>query len=346
MDRNGTFLAGLDPRSARILEIGPSFSPIAPKRGGWKTTIVDHTDRPGLVAKYKNAPVDVSKIEDVDYIWAEGALHDGIPSELHGTYDAIIASHVIEHVVDPISLLLSAEQILSRSGRILLAVPDLRLCFDCLRPVSTTGQVIAAWREKRVRHCWSSVFDAYAYDSRPDGQVPSWSRGGGNNLSFSADFIQTWENLRNYQDKGEGKYLDAHAWTFTPASFSLIMLELTALGLSHWQLDQLIECPALEFLAFLRRADPQALTREALATERMTLLRNRCAELRELGDWTLNPYAGSVQEVITQTVIQQVEAKVPEADETSLEEELARLDETTDALLRMAETLQRHVFDK
>src|SRR5579883_2367394 len=162
MDRNGMFLAGLEPQSARILEIGPSFSPIAPKRGGWKTTVVDHTDRAGLVAKYAGAPVDVANIEDVDCIWAGEALHECVPRELWGTYDALIASHVIEHVTDPISLLLSAEQLLSPSGRVLLAVPDLRLCFDCFRPVSTTGQIIAAWREKRRRHSWSSVFDACA----------------------------------------------------------------------------------------------------------------------------------------------------------------------------------------
>ena len=47
MARNETLLRGLEPGVSKILEVGPSFSPVAPKRDGWLTTIVDHTERPG-----------------------------------------------------------------------------------------------------------------------------------------------------------------------------------------------------------------------------------------------------------------------------------------------------------
>jgi hypothetical protein len=51
MSRNETLLRGLEPGVSRILEVGPSFNPVAPRRDGWLTTIVDHTDRSGLLAK-------------------------------------------------------------------------------------------------------------------------------------------------------------------------------------------------------------------------------------------------------------------------------------------------------
>ena len=38
-----------------------------------------------------------------------GSLDEAVPSELHGTFDACIASHVFEHIPDPIGLLGSLE---------------------------------------------------------------------------------------------------------------------------------------------------------------------------------------------------------------------------------------------
>jgi SAM-dependent methyltransferase len=88
----------------------------------------------------------------------ETLLHDKLD-----TFDAIIASHVIEHLVDPIGFFNSAWRLLKEDRRVALAVPDKRLCFDCLRPVSTTGQLIATWRSKRRLHSLASVFDHSAY---------------------------------------------------------------------------------------------------------------------------------------------------------------------------------------
>jgi SAM-dependent methyltransferase len=207
VDRNAAILRGLDRATARILEIGPSYGPIAPKRAGWRTTVVDHTDRAGLVAKYTPLNVDVSAIEEVDRIWDGRPIEMIIPAEDHGTYDALIASHVIEHIVDPISFLASADRLIAPEGRVLLAVPDLRPCFDCMRPPSTTGQVIAAWREKRTRHAWSAVFDALAYAALPADGSPGWMRAAVPPLQLSNDLIRMWPTAAQYEDCGDGSTL-------------------------------------------------------------------------------------------------------------------------------------------
>src|SRR4051812_34825559 len=94
------------PRGGRVIEIGPSFNPLAPKAAGWDTRTLDHLTREGLVAKYTGHPgVDVSRIEDVDYVWSCGLLSDAVPQAMHGTFDAFIASHVIEHTPDLIAFL-------------------------------------------------------------------------------------------------------------------------------------------------------------------------------------------------------------------------------------------------
>src|SRR5947208_7396842 len=100
--RSEMLLRGID-KSARIIEIGPSYNPLAAKRHGWNAVYVDHATQAELVEKYRNdSAVDVNQIEQVDYVWHGGPINAAVPKELHGTFDVFIASHVIEHVPDVI----------------------------------------------------------------------------------------------------------------------------------------------------------------------------------------------------------------------------------------------------
>lgn len=86
------------------LEIGPSHNPIAPKKKGFDVQIIDHLDRDGLIKKYEshvNLGVNITNIEDVDYVWSGQPLSELVGLKYH--YDWIIASHVIEHVPDLIT---------------------------------------------------------------------------------------------------------------------------------------------------------------------------------------------------------------------------------------------------
>jgi 2-polyprenyl-3-methyl-5-hydroxy-6-metoxy-1,4-benzoquinol methylase len=110
-------------------------------------------------AKYRSeSDVDLSNIEDVDRVWKgeplETLLHDKLD-----TFDAIIASHVIEHLFDPIGFFNSAWRLLKEGGRIALAVPDNACASAACAPVSTTDQLITTWRSKRRLHSLASVFD-------------------------------------------------------------------------------------------------------------------------------------------------------------------------------------------
>ena len=42
-------------------------------------------------------------------------------------------------------------------------------------------------------------------------------------------------------------YVDAHAWTFTPSSFELLILELRALGLLDLAVERIVEAPLTGF---------------------------------------------------------------------------------------------------
>ncbi len=107
MDRN-TLLLGDATRDSRIIEIGPSHAPIAAKRAGWNSFVVDHADQAELRAKYTGYPVDLDAIEVVDAVWRGGRLDHAVPASHHGRFDRLIASHVIEHIPDFVTFMVAA----------------------------------------------------------------------------------------------------------------------------------------------------------------------------------------------------------------------------------------------
>ncbi len=217
MNRNEKVLCSID-RSMRILELGPLTTPIAPKSDGWLTTVVDHVSQEQLVEKYRNdSTVDTSLIGDVDIVWSQGPLEAAVPRELHGTFDAFIASHVFEHIPDPIGLLRSLEQVLRPAGVVSLVIPDKRFCFDFFRPLSTVGGLLDAHARKAVRHSREALFDQVAYGIRADGESAFSHR-----RVRDIDFVHSLEQAKAQFDAhggGEdGPYADVHGWVFTPSS--------------------------------------------------------------------------------------------------------------------------------
>lgn len=74
------------------LQIGPSYNPLMPKAAGFRVETLDYLGAESLRRKYANTGMDLSVVEEVDYI------ADGRPmTEVIGDrqrYDWIVASHV------------------------------------------------------------------------------------------------------------------------------------------------------------------------------------------------------------------------------------------------------------
>ncbi len=267
------------PGATRILELGASHAPIAPKAAGWTTHVVDHLDQAGLRAKYAAAGVALDRIEPVDTVWQDGPLHTAVPEALHGCFDRLIASHVIEHLPDPAGFLVSAAVLLREGGTVALAVPDHRYCFDYFRPATTTGEVLEALFTGRTRHPARALWDQRAYAISMDGTT-AWGQHSVSGPAFLAD-LPGPEETRALFTAPAAAFEDCHAWRFTPAGFSLILLELGALGLCDWRLDRLDGPEGCEFFAMLRRGGENSDDRVRLAARRMELLRARVAEQGE-----------------------------------------------------------------
>ena len=241
-------------RNDSVLELGASYSPIAPKSDGWNVTVVDHASQAELVNKYGALGIkDVDRIEPVDFVWQGAALTQLIPAAMHGTFDGLIASHVGEHLPDLIGFLQDAAVLLKPDGRIALALPDKRVCFDFFQPLTMTGDLLAAHTEARVRHQRRTFFNQAAYyvtNKNKDG----WAHGenaGPFHLSNSL-----WEAQRAYDLADDGpasEYSDSHAWTFTPTSFELLILELNLLGHIDWAVQAIGPAAGVEFYVWLER---------------------------------------------------------------------------------------------
>lgn len=241
MSRRDKLLNGVD-LDGLGLEIGPSFAPILPKSAGHRIETLDHATREELVDKYSSSGVDTSKIEPVDHVWHGEPLDEVIGARER--YDYILASHVIEHTPDLVAFLQQCETLLKPGGVLSLAVPDQRYCFDLLRPLSTTGEVLQAHVERRKRHAPGIVFDHFSTLAYLDGQ-PSWRAGSGGRLAFG----HTEAEARAMFDRAvsSDEYLDVHNWRFTPATMALILYDLAAMGLTGLRSCSRLEPEGMEF---------------------------------------------------------------------------------------------------
>jgi len=73
---------------------------------------------------------------------AEASHLDSIPDE---AYDFVLASHVLEHVANPLGALAEWKRVLRRRGAMLVIVPDLRVSFDRNRNPTSFEHIEADW---------------------------------------------------------------------------------------------------------------------------------------------------------------------------------------------------------
>lgn len=68
---------------------------------------------------------------------------EDFPEVAGGTFDFVVANHVLEHLTDPIQALREWHRILRPGGLLLMAVPDKRLTFDHARARTPLAHLIA-----------------------------------------------------------------------------------------------------------------------------------------------------------------------------------------------------------
>lgn len=286
MDRTALLRRASSPADL-IMEIGAGYNPIAPKRGGWRTHVVDHTNRTGLCEKYRSADVDTDLIEEVDTIWQDGLLDEVVSAKLIGSVDTIIASHVLEHIPNLVGFLRSADRLVAPEGVLSIALPDRRYCFDCFRPWTTTGSLLDAFQRGATRHGIRVAYDHMAYSAVCDGRL-GWGPYAVTAPRLLDDFAAAAAVAAAHLSGASAGYQDYHGWQFSPAGFQLVLLELRALGLINWWIESIEGPENFEFFACLRHSKQQPLPDgEALLSRRQELLLRQIQEIREQAEFLL-----------------------------------------------------------
>lgn len=145
MDRRHYLLALIDPATQRGLEIGALCKPVVPPAAG-RIEYVDHLPTEALREKYAADPnVDIDQIVPVNYVWGASTLPEAVGDQ---RFDYVIASHVIEHVPDPIGWFKEIAAVLKPGGVLSLAIPDKRWTFDCRREVTSASALIESYFER------------------------------------------------------------------------------------------------------------------------------------------------------------------------------------------------------
>jgi len=247
MIRNEVILSHIN-RSGVGLEIGPSHRPAAPKREGFKVEIIDHLDREGLLAKYREHNLDLDAIEEVDHIWSGQPYEELTGNSKH--YDWVIASHVIEHTPDLIGFLKQCDAVLKDDGVVSLAIPDKRYCFDYHRPISGLARVIDNHVLEATINSPGTVAEYFLNVVKKDG-VGAWSKA----TTGDIDFIHTLAQAKDGMNKvwRHKVYIDCHVWCFVPHSFRLLLHDLHELGLVPFQEVSFTPTNGSEFFVTLGR---------------------------------------------------------------------------------------------
>jgi SAM-dependent methyltransferase len=132
------------------LEIGPLHRPM-PVPPGVRVTYTDAFSTDDLRTLWARE-VDGREIASIDIV-TDATTLAGIDD---ASFDFVVASHVLEHLENPICGLRHALRVLRPGGVLFLAVPDRRASFDAERPPTSVAHVVRDYcgfaAESRRRH--------------------------------------------------------------------------------------------------------------------------------------------------------------------------------------------------
>lgn len=232
MDRASQLLADID-LGGTGLEIGPLDKPLVARVPGRRIFYADYAPREKLQSKSANDPnVNTEAIPHIDFIIE--TLDDY--AAISERFDYIVASHVIEHVPDFVGWLERLLAVLQPSGRLVLAIPDKRYTFDYFRSVSTLGDALESYFEKRRRPTFRQVFDGHG-EARRVTPAMAWD----GPVSDAEPYFEQQTVLQWAKDAlFNGAYSDCHCWVFTFASFLEMLRGLNDLNVLSAQIVKAI----------------------------------------------------------------------------------------------------------
>ncbi len=268
MNRADQILQGID-KSMKGLEVAPWFNPLAPKAQGYNIQTLDVFDNVELMKRAKSdpgiSPDTYGKLESVDYVGSATEIATLVDRDDYGTFDYVISSHNFEHLPNPIKFLQGCATILKPGGKLIMALPDGRACFDYFRPHSETVDWLEAFLEDRKQPIARQVF-AFNASMAKSAQGSVRERSSIVDTTPARQIVarQTLAGLWSEWKSGAAdvEYRDTHCSVFTPASLRLLIEDCRTLGLTGFQIVDISPTAGVEFIVHLKLTGLDAVVRD------------------------------------------------------------------------------------
>ncbi|MEL0601840.1 MAG: sulfotransferase [Planktothrix rubescens PR222] len=238
----------VDIPNKKGLEIGAFDRPfITPREGQIDYSDYRNTEELKQLAK-SAVGHDPKFVVDVTYDLKQISLSD-IPQK----YDYIIASHVLEHTPNMIGFLNNIAHLLADNGFAFLMIPDKRYTFDCLKPVTTLGELLENHFNSLDKPSFRQVFNG-SYYNRPINASDVWS----GKIQDSQSLARVPRDLKEIISKAlqsKESYIDSHCNIFTDVHFEDVISELIQGGLLNFSKAEVhkIQPGFLDFLCILHK---------------------------------------------------------------------------------------------
>ena len=225
------FVAQIPPNGL-TLEIGPAVRPVLL---GPNIRYFDIADQAGLVARAKIEGYPADDCPVIHYFSPIGDL-----SVVPDKFEGVFSSHCIEHQPDLVKHLDDVANLLKPGGLYHLIIPDKRYCFDALLIESTIEEVVAAHKERRVRHSREKVIEHYTKTTHNDA-LRHWKGDSKDPRIGEMRERKRIAELKYEEAKTTDGYVDVHAWQFTPSSFRTIINALNQQGLCRLAVERVYD---------------------------------------------------------------------------------------------------------
>jgi SAM-dependent methyltransferase len=189
---------------------------------GSEILYADHLSTADLKTKYKADPtVNLNAIVEVDLVSESGDFANSLNGRL---VDYVVASHVVEHIPNPIRWLQSLFDVLRPGGFVFLVVPDKRFTFDFQRPTTTFGEMLESFLSNKKMPSVKDVFDHHSSAVMIDASRVWKGVLGKEELVPLASNKNAFKYAQEVHE--DGVYYDVHISIFTPLSFFMIVESL------------------------------------------------------------------------------------------------------------------------
>lgn len=235
-------LEGIDLQTPG-LEISPLYRPITNKNHH-NVHYTDYTS--AEESRAKHADYDHPEIMELDFIWPPSkTLIECVPNDKK--FDWAVASHVYEHIPDPLGWMLQVFEVLNIGATFSLVLPNKDYCFDRHRRNTEVSDIINMWLHKQTIPSPYQLYD-FLRNSTSEGVTA-------NNTDKHYTKEQALEFVLNAWTTGN--YFDAHCSVYTPSSFYDVFNEINSLGLINAEVQKPIDASNEFIVKIVKLGEPK-----------------------------------------------------------------------------------------